>query len=552
LKLALLFAAIVLLYPGVVILAGDMFGERIDYDVGDAPEGIIAADLNGDGDYDLAVANKGPITGQGDSSTVLINNGDGTFHSQVFRFGGPSFYSLTAADLDRDGDIDLAAASRLNGYVSIQINNGDGTFVPSYNYTAGQTPTWVCSVDLNGDGNIDLAVSNVFSADVSVLLNKGNGTFHGRVNYGVSESGYAVFAADFDSDGDNDLAVGTAAGVDILLNDGYGVFQTLSTIDPGVASGQICVGDFNNDDDYDIAVAPVVGDSIGVVFNNGDATFGSASAFYAGSTPTNLYAADFNRDGYNDLAVVKNWPGQIFIMINDGTGSFIAERNYDAGERTSVVYAADLDGDSDDDIAASNSQSDNITVYFNRTYVGKASLGSDTLDALDAYATDPIEASICVGALEGGYAVEDIDPFSVTINGVISPSSFYIINDHPEIPGEVVRMTFDLRGFIASYGSLWDIESQIYSVSGQYIDEVSFGAGGDVVIVGLQHGDANLDGRVDIGDPVFLIDFIYRDGSTPLLDEAADANGDGIVDMADVIYLINYIFREGPPPVGVD
>ena len=61
-------------------------------------------------------------------------------------------------------------------------------------------------------------------------------------------------------------------------------------------------------------------------------------------------------------------------------------------------------------------------------------------------------------------------------------------------------------------------------------------------------GDVNADGVVDIGDVVYLINYLYKNGSPPVPLQAADVNGDGIVDIGDVVYLINYLFKGGPPP----
>jgi hypothetical protein len=61
-------------------------------------------------------------------------------------------------------------------------------------------------------------------------------------------------------------------------------------------------------------------------------------------------------------------------------------------------------------------------------------------------------------------------------------------------------------------------------------------------------GDANGDGIIDIGDPIFVIAYIFRGGPIPDPYDAADANCDGIVDIGDPIYIIAYIFRGGPPP----
>ena len=61
-------------------------------------------------------------------------------------------------------------------------------------------------------------------------------------------------------------------------------------------------------------------------------------------------------------------------------------------------------------------------------------------------------------------------------------------------------------------------------------------------------GDANADGEIDIADIVYLINYLFIDGSPPDPLEAGDANCDGVVNIADVIYLVNYLFLGGPPP----
>ena len=62
-------------------------------------------------------------------------------------------------------------------------------------------------------------------------------------------------------------------------------------------------------------------------------------------------------------------------------------------------------------------------------------------------------------------------------------------------------------------------------------------------------GDANNDSLVDVGDIVFLINYLYKYGLEPCVMEAADPNADCQVDLGDVVYLINFLFREGSPPL---
>ncbi|MCK4404011.1 MAG: agmatine deiminase family protein [candidate division Zixibacteria bacterium] len=72
-----------------------------------------------------------------------------------------------------------------------------------------------------------------------------------------------------------------------------------------------------------------------------------------------------------------------------------------------------------------------------------------------------------------------------------------------------------------------------------------------VVVCTYICGDANRDQQIDIGDVVYLINYLYRGGSEPLPTEAGDCNRDEIVDLGDVVYLINYLYRDGPPPCGM-
>lgn len=61
-------------------------------------------------------------------------------------------------------------------------------------------------------------------------------------------------------------------------------------------------------------------------------------------------------------------------------------------------------------------------------------------------------------------------------------------------------------------------------------------------------GDANADALVNVGDAVFMINFIFKNGATPVPYEAGDVNCDDSPNVGDAVYLINYIFKGGPIP----
>jgi hypothetical protein len=91
--------------------------------------------------------------------------------------------------------------------VSILKNDGNGVFSERIDYDVGSWPNSIFSADLDKDGDLDIAVANASSDNISILKNNGNGVFSERVDYGVGTSPHSVFCADLDGDGDLDIAV---------------------------------------------------------------------------------------------------------------------------------------------------------------------------------------------------------------------------------------------------------------------------------------------------------------------------------------------------------
>ncbi len=63
-------------------------------------------------------------------------------------------------------------------------------------------------------------------------------------------------------------------------------------------------------------------------------------------------------------------------------------------------------------------------------------------------------------------------------------------------------------------------------------------------------GDANDDGKINIGDAIFIIAWIFKGGFVPPHMVAADANCDQAYNIGDAVFLVNFIFRSGPTPCG--
>jgi len=123
----------------------------------------------------------------------LLGNGDGTFRPATsYPSGGLNALSVAAADFNGDGHIDLAVAnlcsssSCANGEVGVLLGTGDGTFQAARSYASGGSQTNFLAVgDFNGDGKPDLATAINYASGgnsanggvAGILIGNGDGTF---------------------------------------------------------------------------------------------------------------------------------------------------------------------------------------------------------------------------------------------------------------------------------------------------------------------------------------------------------------------------------------
>ncbi len=360
-----------------------LFGLPTSYPAGHKPSSVFSVDLDGDGDNDLAVANGGfgGFTPTPDSTvSVLMNNGDGTFAPKVDYPTGRVPNSVFSADLDGDGDNDLAVANSALfsfvdiGSISVLMNNGNGTFAPRVDYPAGDSPQSVFSVDLDGDGDNDLAVANVVGT-VSVLFNNGDGTFADKVDYTTESGSNSVFSADLDGDGDNDLTVASGRPgntVSVLMNNGDGTFAPKVDYHATEDPRSVFSADLDGDGDNDLAVANARGFSsrpgiVSVLLNNGDGTFAPKVDYIAGDRSISVFIADLDGDRDNDLAVANLESANVSVLLNNGDGTFAPKVDYTAGDGSISVFIADLDGDGDNDLVTAHLNG--VSVLLNRSNV---------------------------------------------------------------------------------------------------------------------------------------------------------------------------------------
>lgn len=248
------------------------FGAITRWVVGSAGWGAVDAfDLDGDGDLDVvdleALGAPGLPPGR---FFIALNNGNGTFQTPYAYDALPGRpYDVVGGDFNKDGKIDLAMTNNgaygFDSRVFIVLGQGNGTFAPPIIYTVGRGPLHLITADLDGDGNLDLATQNSgYNGEgdegLTLLFGTGAGTFTRlRTIYApyspdlLGATGIAV--GDVDGDGDLDLmTTGFSNDIALYLNNGRGRFVFPYRLGAVVGAHRPIFGDFTGDGLRDIAI----------------------------------------------------------------------------------------------------------------------------------------------------------------------------------------------------------------------------------------------------------------------------------------------------------
>jgi outer membrane protein assembly factor BamB len=332
------------------------------------PEGIAAGYLDGDSRPDLVVV--------GGTSTVSVfrrTTGGGFLPVEPYTLtGSPTAVAL--ADVDGDSKLDIAVAVMGSRTLTLFVNNGSGAFPSSSDHPVRTLPKAVLPVDVDADGRLDIAVTCQNADAVVVLLSRlpAPTVFAGAPFVGVGSRPHGVVAADLDADGDLDLAVANVDSntVSLLRNDGSGVFTNYGSVVVAAGPESIVAGDFNRDGRIDLAVNSSGGATPGVsVLFGSTTTRGNLDPYVlvpVGTAPNDLAVGDFDRDGDLDLAVCDRTSpaGSVRILQNNG-GTFTTGPVVAVGDQPTSIVAADFDRDGDLDLAVGNEGSDDVQILTN-------------------------------------------------------------------------------------------------------------------------------------------------------------------------------------------
>lgn len=502
-----------------------MFGDlRLITESAKTVEMSIAVDLDGDNDLDVATVSPG----NNRVSWYENLNGLGSFGTErVVTETAIRGSSVSAADLDQDGDMDLISASseEYDSDISWYENlDGLGTFGPQQIVTANlEVPLSTHAADLDGDGDYDLLATSLNDGRVVWFENlDSSGTFSDFIEIDELDLATEAVTADLDGDSDLDIIAGTNEYPSSIVwyeNTNQGEFsepQMITEEVDGVTTLQAI--DWDGDMDLDLVSSSLYDDKAAWYENlDGQGTFGAQNLIPVEAINlTSIDAQDIDGDGDIDVAY-SSYQNDVAAWLRNDNGEFVSTRVSRPGVAgVESIVAVDLDGDLDLDLAIASVIEGTVAWYEN-------------LDGLGTYGSArPIDDD-----LAGAISIRTAD-----LNGDLSPDLL------------VASATRDMAVWYANDG-FGNFASRAVIAIDLFASESAAAADidgdGDLDVVGLATGlddlpagifwFENVDGQGNFGRFQEIENQLER----PREVAPVDMDDDGDVDLAVVSWLDNTV-----------
>ncbi|MFN0248721.1 MAG: FG-GAP repeat domain-containing protein [Kofleriaceae bacterium] len=337
---------------------------------------VDVADLDGDGDVDILLANGGNYATPGtpEATRIFRNDGGGTC-TEITQAVTGGLLGLSrvakAIDVDRDGDLDILTGGAHHTQLKLFTRAG-----ATWTDASSQLPQQDTSVgdleagDVDGDGDLDLLLGDwgpnnptsptIAGGRTRLYLNNGAGTFvdatAAQMPDVLVKMSWDVELVDVDNDWDLDalIACKYCTGTLLFRNDGNGVFAPdYAALPADTNNYDFEPMDLDGDGDLDLATindGPQLRERIFINDGTGAFTDESASRFETvAANPANAddnvaVWLDVDSDGDADLLIGSL--GRDRLLINgSGVLSLSASGTPNDTQGTLGVAAADLDGD---------------------------------------------------------------------------------------------------------------------------------------------------------------------------------------------------------------
>jgi hypothetical protein len=370
---------------GLGLISGDSIVKaphfrQVSIHVEHGPRWIAVTDLNHDSNLDIVVANA-----DAGSVNVLLGDGKGAFRNVT---GSPFAAGhlpndLAFADMNGDGNLDVVIANHQAPYISILLGDGTGRLSPApgspFDVHSNPHPHGVVAADFNGDGSPDVVTDSWASNKIELLFGDGKGGIRlPGVFFPVGHRPYErLRCADFNHDGHPDIVTTNLddGTVSILLGNGRGGFTPASGSPflAGAKPWQLFVDDLNGDGNADLAIIPYQRDisseaenAVTVLLGNEHGSFtlmpGSPLPLGECRGPNGVAAGELGT-GRVLIAVACAESNQLMLFTPNAAGRFTRSSIPAKGGWGGIAIAR-LTTEPRSQIITADNESGTITIYF--------------------------------------------------------------------------------------------------------------------------------------------------------------------------------------------
>lgn len=359
-KTPVIFNRCSLILVSLLLIAFTTGDNKSQYSVPLAAYSVTAGDIDMDGDNDIVVGHNYNSQTQWSGVSIMVNNGNGYFNliDSVFLFGWQPSILMENINTGLFKEIigKYEDAQNKNEYIAI-INDFDLNNISYYSLNTYEGVDQIITGEINSDNNIDIVVASNNGQFWGVLYNDGSGNFSDPEYHYVNDYfPTAIACGDLNNDNRDDIVVcGQNTEVYFSYNDG---FQSLVLETDNFKQGASIV-DFDLDGDNDILTfvgIPIVGVTSLIMYkNHGNNIFDTLPEFYFQPMSSRFFVTDFNNDNLPDILFQLSDKSGYIIYYNQGDfqladSQFIALPPSTPQEGWRNCYCADMDGNGYNDI----------------------------------------------------------------------------------------------------------------------------------------------------------------------------------------------------------